>query len=186
MTLGPSPIDWSYLMKKFVSMLSLTAALATAQLPSAHASAPPSCTQMTPAAFDSLIVSLRTSWQQASVDCDRFCTSGVYNVAALYNRDYLKLVLDNTIAFKKLVDDLGLSTPYITNASVSYGVHGLARDNMTSLHHARHWASISAIYHRSAFARASFDTTSTAIRQMEELGENGGRCYLDPYGPYTN
>jgi hypothetical protein len=186
MTPESFPIDWSHLMKKLVSMLSLIAVVAAAQQPSAHASVPPSCTQMTPAAFDSLIISLRTSWQQASIDCDRFCASGVYNVAALHNRDYLKLVLDNTIAFKKWVDDLGLSTPYITNASVSYGVHGLARDSMTSLHHARHWASISAIYHRSAFARASFDTTSVAIRQMEELGENGGQCYLGPYGPYTN
>lgn len=172
-------------MKKFATMLSLTAALATAQLPSAQASAP-ACTQLTPAAFDSLITTLRTSWQQASVDCDRFCASGVYNVAALHNRDYLKIVLDNTIAFKKWVDDLGYGTPYITNASVSYGVHGLARDNMTSLHHARHWALISTIYHRSAFARASFDTTSIAMRQIEELSENGGRCYLDPHGPYED
>lgn len=173
-------------MKKFVSMLSLTTALAAAQLPNAHASVPPACTQMTPAAFDALITTLRTSWQQASVDCDRFCVSGVFNVAALNNRDYLKLVLDNTVAFKKWVDDMGYGTPYITNTATSYFVHGLAQDNVTSLHQARHWALISTIYHRSAFARASFDTTSVAIKQMEELSENGGRCYLDPYGPYTN
>jgi enoyl-[acyl-carrier-protein] reductase (NADH) len=174
-------------MKRITSLLSIATACASlAYLPSAQAVEPPACIQLTPAAFSSLITTLNASLAQATADCNAFCASGAYAVAAKYNRDYLVQVLANVNETKTWLETNNLALPYVTNASAAYNIHGLARDNIATLHHARHWATISAIYHKSSKARLSFDYTSAAITQLEALGENGGRCYVDQYAPFPN
>ncbi len=59
---------------------------------------------------------------------------------------------------------------------------GTVREAISWLHHARHWATISIAWHTDdAAARASYDKTSDAIRLIEPLGEQAGRCYFKPY-----
>lgn len=174
-------------MKHITSLLSIAAACTSlAYLPSAQAVEPPACSQLTPSAFSSLITTLNASLTQATADCNAFCITGAYAAAAKANRDYLAQVLANVNETKTWLETNNLALPYVTNASAAYSIHGLARDNIATLHHARHWATISAIYHGSHAARLSFDYTSSAINQLETLGENGGRCYVDQYAPFPN
>jgi hypothetical protein len=174
-------------MNRIRSLLSVAAACtALAYLPSAGAVEPPACAQLTPAAFSSLITTLTASLAQATADCNAYCVTGAYAAAAQYNQIYLAQVLANVEQTKTWLETNNLALPYVTNASAAYSVHGLARDNIATLHHARHWATISAIYHKSNKARLSFDYTSAAITQLETLGENGGKCYVDQYAPFPN
>jgi hypothetical protein len=153
----------------------------------ARADEPPeSCTQLTPAAFSALIATLETSVNQATADCDSFCEGGAYDVAARANLDHLTDVLGRVIDLRSWLEENELDAPYVTNSSASYGIHGVAREAVYLLHHARHWATISAVYHYSEAARLSVSTTTQAIHQLEALGEQGGLCYLAGYGPYTN
>ena len=174
-------------MKRITSLLSIATACASlAYLPSAQAVEPPACIHLTPAAFGSLITTLNASLTQATADCNAFCVTGAYALAAKYNHDYLVQVLAKVNETKTWLETYNLALPYVTNATAAYNIHGLARDNIATLHHARHWATISAIYHKSNKARISFDYTSTAITQLEALGENGGKCYVDQYAPFPN
>lgn len=170
---------------KSVAIL-LAAAVGCAALASAAATAaePAACAELTPAAFDALESTLSSSLALATADCAANCATGAYAIAAQYNRDSLASVLAKVRENRAWFTDLGLAQPYVSNASVAYGIHGLARDQMNELHHARHWATISAIYHSSRNAHESFASTSTAIQELEFLGEAGGRCYMDQYGPF--
>ena len=120
----------------------------------------------------------------ASSDCVAFCERGDYGSAAQANLDYLKIVRDQVQELETWLAEVEGSAPFVTNTSAAYNVHGLARNAILSLHHARHWATISATYHGSSAARASFTTTTRAIQQLETLGENGGLCYMAAYGPF--
>lgn len=160
---------------------------ALACLPMSAANAAPThCMALTPAAFDALIQTLEDGVARATLDCNAFCANGAYAVAAQLNRDSLADALAKVKDTKNWLDANGLAQPHVTNATAAYNVHGMARDNIATLHHARHWATISAIYHGSSNARLSFDDTTTAIGQLEALGMNGGACYVDQYAPFPN
>ena len=153
------------------------------------------CAQLTPSAFTDLIATLENSLSRATIDCNLFCQNGTYNVAAQYNQEYLTTVLAKVNELQTWLDTNGLSTPYITNATAAYSVYLLAADTINPLHHARHWATISANYHfttatdRSGWARMSIEFTNHAIDQLEALSKNGNRCFVDmaaPFAPYPN
>jgi glucokinase len=150
----------------------------------ATAAEPTACAELTPAAFDALESTLSSSLALATADCAANCTTGAYAIAAQYNRDYLASTLAKVRENRAWFTDLVLAQPYVSNASAAYGIHGLARDQTNELHHARHWATISATYHSSRDAHESFASTSLAIQELEFLGEVGGRCYMDQYGPF--
>ncbi|HET9959307.1 MAG TPA: hypothetical protein VFQ61_32680 [Polyangiaceae bacterium] len=145
-----------------------------------------SCSPLTPAAISTLIATLEDSVAQANADCASFCEGGVYAAAAKTNLDGLNDALGQILGLQTWLVENGLDSPYVTNASAAYGIHGVARETLYLLHHARHWATVSAVYHHSAAARLSIDLTTQAIHQLEALGEAGGLCYLSGYGPYTS
>src|SRR2546422_2937083 len=91
--------------------------------------------------------------------------------------------LQQSDALQSWLHTNGLDFPYVTNASAAYSVHGYARDVVISLHYARHWATISVVYHKSADARDSFERTSQALNLIDALGAEGGRCYIQAYFP---
>jgi hypothetical protein len=153
---------------------------------SAQAEPPDGCRELTPQAFAALIDTLQVDIRQATTDCENFCETGAYASAPRANLDYLQIVLGQVQEFELWLADVEIDTPYITNTSAAYNVHGLARNAIEALHHARHWATISATYHGSSAARDSFDTTTQVIHQLETVGENGGLCYMSAYGPFTN
>jgi len=174
-------------MKRIARLLvTASSCFALAGLSSAYAAPPAACSQLTPSAFTALLDTLTSDLALATADCNANCVTGAYAAAAKANRDYLADVLAKVKETKSWLDTNGLSQPYVTNASAAYSVHGLARDNIATLHHARHWSTISAIYHQSNNARLSFDYTSTAIDQLEALGKSGGICYVDQYAPFPD
>ena len=63
----------------------------------------------------------------------------------------------------------------------AYNIHGYVREVVGPLHHARHWATISAAYHKSTDARDSYELTSQALNLAEALGAQAGRCYMNHY-----
>ena len=74
-------------------------------------------------------------------------------MAATYNLAYLQ---DAEKQFQDLDAWLvanDLYTPFVNNASAAYSIHGTVREASNLLHHARHWASISATYHLSSSAK---------------------------------
>jgi hypothetical protein len=147
-----------------------------------HARAQAPCEELTQPAIQAVIARIGQSRAAAELDAAANGITGTYAVAATYNLVYLQ---DAERQFQELdawLADNGLYTPFVNNASASYSVHGTVRDTATPLHHARHWASISALYHTSASARSSIANTSEALTLADSLGARAVECYVGFYG----
>jgi hypothetical protein len=141
------------------------------------------CASLTPEALQQVIDKIAESLAKAENDVTANGTTGSYAIAAVYNRDYLAEVHQNLLFLQSWLKSQGLDTPFVTNASASYNIHGYVREAVCSLHYARHWATISVVYHKSSDAFESFNLTSEAIDLAEPLGAQAGRCYMRSYFP---
>lgn len=141
------------------------------------------CTALTPEALQQMIDKVAESSEKAESDVHANGITGSYAAAAIYNRDYLAEVHQNLLFLQSWLKNLGLDTPFVTNASAAYNIHGHVRETVYTLHHARHWATISVVYHNSSDAFESYNLTSAAIDFAESLGEQAGRCYMRSYFP---
>jgi hypothetical protein len=161
-----------------------TLALGAVACASVHA-APLACQSLTPVAIQNTISRMNASLAQANIDFGKNGVNGAYAVAAKYNRDYIVLARDLIVSLQTWLKNMGLDSPYVTNASAAYNVYGYIRDSVPHLHHARHWAAISAVYHSSKAARQSIELTTQALNLLEPLSAQATRCYVDQYGPFT-
>lgn len=158
-----------------------TAAPKATAAPNVVIDEPDPCASLTPAAIQQVIDAIAQSRTKAESDVAANGTSGAYAIAAGYNLDYLKEAYDKIIFLQSWLQTNGLDSPYVTNASGAYSIHGYVREAVTSLHYARHWATISAVYHKSTDARDSYELTSQALSLADALGAQAGRCYMNPY-----
>jgi hypothetical protein len=140
-----------------------------------------SCTSLTPAAIQAVIDAIDASLTKADSDVAAFGVTGAYASATHYNQANLRIAKDTMTALQSWLHDEGLDSPYVTNTSAAYSVHGYVRDTVGPLHHARHWATISATYHNSQDALDSVDRTSEALALMEPLGAEAALCYMSAY-----
>jgi hypothetical protein len=162
--------------------LILAAMLTVAVVVPGNASAQGACSALTQPAIQAVIARIGQSRAEAQLDANANGITGAYAVAATYNLAYLQ---DAEKQFKELDAWLvseSLYTPFVDNASASYSVHGTVREASNLLHHARHWASISAVYHGSSSAKNSIDRTSEALTLMDSLGASAVTCYIGFYG----
>ena len=141
------------------------------------------CASLTPEALQQVIDKVAESLEKAECDVHINGTTGSYATAAVYNHDYLAEVHHNLLFLQSWLKNLGLDSPFVTNASAAYNIHGHIREAVYTLHHARHWATISIVYHDSNDAFESYNLTSAAIDLAESLGEQAGRCYMRSYFP---
>jgi hypothetical protein len=143
------------------------------------------CSSLTPEALQQVIDKIADSLKKADSDviANAGSTPGTYAAAAVFNRDYLAEVHQNLLFLQSWLKNLELDTPFVTNASAAYNIHGYVREGVYPLHHARHWATISVVYHNSLDAFESYNLTSEAIDLAEALGVQAGRCYMRDYFP---
>jgi hypothetical protein len=148
------------------------------------------CASLTSAAIQAVIDKIIDSRNKAVSDATAHGVTGAYASAARDNLAYLTEARDKMqvlLAWLYGAGVLGVPPappPYVTNTTGAYNVHSYVRESVVSLHYARHWATISAVYHRSADARDSYELATQALDLIEPLGAQAGRCYMEPYGPF--
>jgi hypothetical protein len=150
---------------------------------------PTACASLTGAAIQAVIDKITASGVKATSDsASHGIDGGVgYPSAARDNLTYLDLARDQMVTLLDWLHAASLLDPpsFVSNTSGAYNIHGYVREAVVNLQYARHWATISATYHRSADARASFDLTTQALDLIEPLGAQAGRCYMEAYGPFN-
>jgi hypothetical protein len=142
---------------------------------------PDPCASLTPAALQQVIDVIAQSRTKAESDVAANGVNGIYAAATHHNLAYLNEAHDIMIALQSFLQSEGIDSPYVTNASGASNVHGYVREVVVPLHHARHWATISATHHLSTDARDSYELTSQALDLAEALGAQAGRCYMNVY-----
>jgi hypothetical protein len=151
---------------------------------------PTACASLTGAALQAVIAGIIASSVKAESDSTAHGIDGVpggYASAARDNLTYLVLARDQMVTLLDWLHagELLDGPPFVTNASAAYNVHGYVREAVIDLQYARHWATISAVYHGSADARDSVQLTTQALELIEPLGAQAARCYMEAYGPYN-
>jgi hypothetical protein len=141
------------------------------------------CTSLTPEALQQVIDKVNESLAKAQSDVSANFPAGLYAAAAVYNQDYLADVQQRLLFLQSWLKNLGLDSPFVTNATAAFNIHGYVREAVNLLHNARHWATISVVYHQSLDAFESYNLTSEAINLAEALGAQAGLCYMRPFFP---
>jgi hypothetical protein len=148
------------------------------------------CASLTPTAISQLVSQIEAARTLADQDVALNAATGAYGTAATYHRDNLVAAFQKATEVRDWLTANGLASPYVTNATAAYSLHGLAREIVAPLHHARHWATISAVYHKASAtqpvdksgpARQSYEATTQALSMVEALGADAGRCYMSGY-----
>ena len=93
---------------------------------------PDPCTSLTPAAIQHVIDVIAQSRTKAESDAAANGVTGAYASAAKDNLAYLREAGDKMAALQSWLSVNGLDSPYVTNATASYNVHGYVREVVSS------------------------------------------------------
>ena len=151
--------------------------------PSRAATEADPCAFLTLEVLQQVIDKAVESLAKAESDVNANGTTGTYAIAAVANRDSLTQVHQDLLFLQSWLRNFGLDTPFVTNASAAFSIHSHVREAVYLLHHARHWTTISVVYHKSSDAFDSYSLTSEALGLAEALSEQAGRCYMRDYFP---
>jgi hypothetical protein len=141
------------------------------------------CASLTPVAINQVIQKIEGSLSFAQQDRGANGQNGYFASAARDNVTYLEQARDKMVALQTWLKSTNLESPYVTNPTGAFNVHGYVRETVGPLHHARHWATISVGHHLSKEAKDSFRLTSEALDLIEPLGAQAGRCYMNAFLP---
>jgi hypothetical protein len=141
------------------------------------------CASLTPAAIQQVIDTINKAHASATIDASANGTTGAYASAARDSLMYVTTARDKMVDLQTWLKANNLDTPYVSNISAAYSVHGYVRETMVPLLYGQHWAMISAEYHNSLAAKTTFEETQTAAELALVLGAQGGRCHLGPFFP---
>jgi hypothetical protein len=151
----------------------------------AAASADPA-ESLTRAAIQAPIDKINESLKRAEDDNAKHGNAdAAYPAAPNANVGNLRSARDKMIVLRDWLDAGGYFNPYVSNIVGGYNIQNSAAETTNYLLVAAHWATISTVYHQSATARDSFELTSQAIALLKPLGEQGGRCYMNAFGPFS-
>lgn len=117
----------------------------------------------------------------ARVDADRNGTSGAYAVAATNARDQLQRAYDRASQMVDFNQNHGNRNPNSTTYAEGGQFKAYLQSILNMLPDAAHWATISAVYHRSRPAMDAFSRTMDALSQGSALMSAAGLCYTAPY-----
>jgi len=141
------------------------------------------CASLTPVAINQVILKIQNSLDFAQQDKVANGTNGKFASAARDNVTHLEQARDKMVALQTWLKSTNLESPYVTNPTGAFNVHGYVRDSVGPLHFARHWATISVTHNLSKEAEKSFTLTSEALDLIEPLGAQAGRCYMKAFFP---
>ncbi len=117
----------------------------------------------------------------ARTDANQNGSDGAYAVAATNARNLLQRAYDKATEMVEWNRSNGNRNPNLTTYAEGDHFKGMLRAILDPLPVAAHWASISAVYHRSEHAREAFDGTIESIRRGNELMGEAGRCFMSNY-----
>ena len=154
-------------------------------------SAQPSCSALTRAAIEGVIIAITVvkSETDANLAANGPGMPGAgYPAAAAQAVDHVKIALNKFGKLLAWLDENSLFSPkgHITNISAAYTVYNYVRETVPYLHLTRHWAAVSAAWNAARnvdHALKCIDETSTLLEELEALGTKATRCYLSHVYP---
>lgn len=149
-------------------------------------SAQPSCSALTRAAIEGIVIAITALKTEADANLT-LNGPGVpgagHPASAAQAVSHVKIALDKFSYLLTWLDDKKLFSPtgYVTNISGAYSVYNYVREAVLYLHLTRHWSAVSAAWNAKRdphHALKCIDETSTLLEELEVLGTKATRCYL--------
>lgn len=139
------------------------------------AEAAAACASLTPMAIQQVIDKIDVAIASETEDVRVFGATGPAPGESLAG---VQRARDSMVQVQTWLRTNGYDTPYVTNTTGAYNVHGHVHDTIGALHWAQHWAMISAVQNRSYPARTTYEATVSASVAAMQLGPDAGRCYM--------
>ncbi|MEZ4588180.1 MAG: hypothetical protein R2909_17520 [Gemmatimonadales bacterium] len=136
------------------------------------------CATFTQAALNGYRSQLGQALQAAQADARANGSNGRYKVAATNARDLLQRSYDRA---GEMLQFSQRSDPGTTTYVEAGNYKAYLQSILKWLPDAAHWATISAVYHRSQSALDAFDRSTAAITRGAQMMADAGRCYAAPY-----
>ena len=136
------------------------------------------CNEITPVVLDRYADEIGTALSWATKDAVKNGASGQYAVAATNSRDLFKRAQDKA---KEGAQSLRKANPSVTTYAEAGVIKETVRSIIETVPQASHWATISAIYHKSVDAERAFDQSVVVLNQGNSLFAASSRCYMAPY-----
>ncbi len=136
------------------------------------------CSKISPVILDRYARDIGTALSWATKDAAQNGASGQYAVAATNSRDLFKRAQDKA---KEGAQSLRKANPSVTTYAEAGVIKEIVRSIIETVPQASHWATISAIYHKSADAERAFDQGVVVLNQGNSLFAASSRCYMAPY-----
>jgi len=149
-------------------------------------SAQPSCSALTRAAIEGVVIAITAVKTEAEANLalnGPGMPGAGHSASAAQAVSHVQVALDKFTYLLTWLDDNKLFSPksYVTNISGAYSVYNYVRDAVLYLHLTRHWSAVSAAWNAKRdphHALKCIDETSTLLEELEELGTKATRCYL--------
>jgi hypothetical protein len=150
------------------------------------ASAQPSCSALTRAAIEGVVIAITAVKTEADANLAANgpgAPGAGYAAAATQAVSHVKIALDKFSYLLKWLDDNKVFSPkgYVTYPGPAYAVYNYVREAVLYLHLTRHWSAVSAVYNADRDAHHALkciDNSSALLEEIEVLGTKATTCYL--------
>jgi hypothetical protein len=167
-------------MKKTFLFFTLLIALSTTTKAQYARNAVP-CSMITQSQLKIYLEKLNNLVKVARQDKDKYGTSGAYPATANQFHLYATIAYDSLQATVNWLNTGSNNNPENTNYVEAMSIKNRMAEIITQLIAVNHWAELSAIYHKSAYAACGREEAMKLLVEAVNLLAYSSQCYYEPY-----
>lgn len=167
-------------MKKLLLFIALTVVL-TIPTKAQYARNAAPCSMITQSQLKIYLEKLNNLVKIAQQDKDKYGTSGAYPATAVHFHMYAAVAYDSLKATINWLNTGSDNNPENTNYVEAMSIKNRMAEIITQLIAVNHWAELSAIYHKSAYAACGREEAMKLLAEAVNLLAYSSQCYYEPY-----
>lgn len=167
-------------MKKTFLFIALTIVLSITTKAQYTRNAAP-CSMITQSQLKIYLEKLNNLVKIAQQDKDKYGISGAYPATAVHFHMYAAVAYDSLKATINWLNTGSDNIPENTNYVEAMTIKSRMAEIITQLIAVNHWAELSAIYHKSAYAACGREEAMKLLAEAVNLLAYSSQCYYEPY-----
>lgn len=167
-------------MKKTLLFIALAAMLTITTKAQYTRNAAP-CNMITQSQLKTYLAKLGNLVKIAQQDKDKHGTTGAYPATAIQFHLYAAIAYDSLQATVNWLNTGSNNIPDNTNYVEAMTIKNRIAEIITQLIAVNHWAELSAIYHKSAYAACGREEAMKLLNEAVNLLAYSSQCYYEPY-----
>ena len=139
------------------------------------------CSMITQSQLNIYLSKLKNLVNIAQQDKDKYGSTGAYPATAIQFHLYASIAYDSLKATVNWLNTGSNNIPDNTNYVEAMTIKSRMAEIITQLIAVNHWAELSAIYHKSAYAACGREEAMKLLAEAVNLLAYSSQCYYEPY-----